>query len=80
MVLMVRTFTSISLLSVRSFLLDFFTEERSCQGLKDAISFGLISDKSAEIPGSEYWKNCQFSIRNRPFSPFFFLRVRMQIS
>ena len=29
----------------------------------------LISDKSAEIPGSEYWKNCQFSIQNRPFSP-----------
>ena len=61
------------------FLLDFFTEERSYQGLKDATSFGLISDKSAEIQGSEYWKNCQFSIRNWPFLPFFFVFARMQM-
>ena len=38
------------------------TGERSYQGLKDATSFGLISDKSAEILGSKYSKNCQFSI------------------
>ena len=44
------------------FLLEFFTEERSYQGLKDATSFGLILDKSAEIRGSKYWRNCQFSI------------------
>ena len=62
------TCTSISLLSV-GFFLRFLTEERSYEGLKDATSFGLISDKSAEIRGSEYWKNCQFSIRNWPFSP-----------
>ena len=55
------------------FLLDFFTEERSYQGLKDATSFGLICDKSTEIRGLEYWKNCQFSIWNRSFLPFFFL-------
>ena len=36
--------------------------DRSYQWLKDATLFGLISDKSAEIQGSEYWKNCQFSI------------------
>ena len=36
------------------FLCDFFTEERSYQGLKDATSFGLLSDKSAEILGSKY--------------------------
>ena len=29
---------------------------------KDVTSFCLISDKSTEIQGSEYWKNCQFSI------------------
>ena len=40
----------------------FFMRDRSYQWLKDATSFGLISDKSAEIRGSEYWKNCQFSI------------------
>ena len=40
----------------------FFMTDRSYQWLKDATSFGLISDKSAEIRGSEYWKNCQFSI------------------
>ena len=37
-------------------------KDRSYQGLKDATLFGLICDKSAEIRGSEYWKNCQFSI------------------
>ena len=31
-----------------NFLLDFFTEEKSYQELKDATSFGLLSDKSAE--------------------------------
>ena len=36
------------------FLLDFFTEEGSYQGLKDATSFGLLSDKSAEILGWKY--------------------------
>ena len=55
------------------FLLDIFTEEGSYQGLKDTTLFGLISDKSAEIRGSEYLKICQFSILNRPFSLFFFL-------
>ena len=40
----------------------FFMRDRSYQWLKDATSFGLISDKSAEIRGLEYWKNCQFSI------------------
>ena len=44
---MVRTCTSISLLSV-GLSLRFFTEEGSYQGLKDAASFGLLSDKSAE--------------------------------
>ena len=61
------------------FLLDFFTAERSYQGLKDATLFGLISDKSAEIQGPEYWKNCQFSIQNRPFLPFFFVFACMQM-
>ena len=40
----------------------FFMRDRSYQWLKDATSFGLISDKSTEIQGSEYWENCQFSI------------------
>ena len=44
------------------FLLDIFMRDRSYQELKDATSFGLICGKSAEIQGSEYWKNCQFSI------------------
>ena len=44
------------------FLLDIFTEEGSYQGLKDTTSFGLLSDKSAEILGSEYSNFCQFSI------------------
>ena len=44
------------------FLLDFFTEEGSYQGLKDATSFGLLSDKSAEILGSEYSNFRQFFI------------------
>ena len=47
--------------------------DRSYEWLKDATLFGLISDKSAEIRGSEYWKNCQFSIRNWPFSAFLFV-------
>ena len=34
----------------------FFMRDRSYLWLKDATSFGLISDKSAEIRGSEYWK------------------------
>ena len=58
---MVSTFTSISLLSV-GLSLRFFTEEGSYQGLKDATSFGLLSDKSTEILGSEYSDFCQFSI------------------
>ena len=41
------------------FLLDFFTEEGSYQGLKDATSFGLLSDKSAEILGWKYSNICQ---------------------
>ena len=36
--------------------------DRSYQWLKDATSFGLISDKSAEILGSKYLNICQFSI------------------
>ena len=45
--------------------------DRSYQWLKDATSFGLISDKSTEIQGSEYWENCQFSILAEigPFHP-----------
>ena len=37
-----------------TFLLDFLTEEGSYQGLKDATSFGLLSDKSTEILGLKY--------------------------
>ena len=44
------------------FLLDFFTEERPYQGLKDATLFGLLSDKSTEILGLEYSNFHQFSI------------------
>ena len=44
------------------FLCDFFTEEGSYQGLKDATSFGLLSDKSAELLGSKYSNFCQISI------------------
>ena len=58
---MVRTCTSISLLSV-GLSLKFFTEERSYEGLKYATSFGLLSDKSAEKLEGEYSKNYQFSI------------------
>ena len=47
--------------------------DRSYQWLKDDTSFGLISDKSTEIRGLEYWKNCQFSIQNQPFSAFLFV-------
>ena len=39
-----------------------WTGERSYQELKDATLFGLISDKSAEIWGSEYSNFGQFSI------------------
>ena len=42
------------------FLLDFFTEEGSYQGLKDATSFGLLSDKSTEIVGWKYSNFCQY--------------------
>ena len=35
----------------------FFIRDRSYQGLKDATSFGLISDKSAE---KLEWKNSNF--------------------
>ena len=42
-----------------------------------STSFGLISDKSAEIRGSEYWKNCQFSILAEIGH---FHMLRMQIS
>ena len=38
------------------------TGERSYQGLKDAISFGLISDKSAEKSEGENSNFGQFSI------------------
>ena len=47
MACMLRAFPQISLLSV-GISLRFFTEERSCQWLKDATSFGLLSDMSAE--------------------------------
>ena len=40
----------------------FFMRDRSYQWLKGATSFDLISDKSTEILGSEYWKSSQFSI------------------
>ena len=44
------------------FLLDFFTEERSYQGLKDATLMSFLSDKSAEILGSKYLIIWKFSI------------------
>ena len=44
------------------FLIDFFTEEGSYQGLKDATLIGLLSDKSAEIQGLKYSNFGQFSI------------------
>ena len=47
MACMERGFPQISLLSVR-ISLRFFTEERSYQWLKDATSFGLLSEKSAK--------------------------------
>ena len=40
----------------------FFTEEGSYQWLKDATSFGLLSDKTAEKLEGEYSNICQFSI------------------
>ena len=45
--------------------------DRSYQGLKDATSFGLICDKSAEILGWKYSNFYQFPIQ--PFLAFFFL-------
>ena len=42
------------------FLLDFFTEEGSYEGLKDTTSFGLLSDKSTEILGWKYSNFCQY--------------------
>ena len=39
------------------FLLDFLTEEGSYQWLKDATSFGLLSDKSTE---KLEWENSNF--------------------
>ena len=48
-----EAFTLISLISWNFFVI-FFTEEGSYQGLKDATSFGLLSDKSAEILGLKY--------------------------
>ena len=36
--------------------------DRSYTWLKDATSFGFISDKSAEIQRSKYWNIGQFSI------------------
>ena len=63
------------------FLLDIFTEEGSYQWIKDATSFGLISDKSTEIRGSEYWKSCQFSIHTKLAIFGFLVRMlRMQIN
>ena len=55
------------------FLLDFFTEKRSYQGLKDATSFGLVSDKSAEkleeensnfhqiLHAGHFWASCLYA-------------------
>ena len=54
----------------------FFMRDRSYQWLKDATSFGLISDKSAEIQGSKYSIIGQFSILAMAFVFVF----RMQIS
>ena len=53
------------------FLLDFFTEEGSYQGLKDATSFGLLSDKSPMILGSKY-----SNFRQIPDSAIFSLHGR----
>ena len=50
--------------------------DRSYQGLKDATSFGLICDKSAEILGWKHTNFCQFPIR--PFLAFFFLLLHVR--
>ena len=50
------------------FLLDFFTEERSYQGLKDATSISCLSDKSAEILVLKYLIIWKFSILKHLFS------------
>ena len=55
-----------------------FMRDRSYQWLKDATSFGLISDKSAEIQGSEYWKNYQFSIL-AAWSFYMFAHMQMRL-
>ena len=65
MACMVRASTSISLLS-GGLSLSFFTEEGSYQGLKDATSFGLLSDKST---GILRWKYSNF--RQIPDSAIF---------
>ena len=51
--------------------------DRSYQWLKGAILLGLISDKSTEMQGSEYWKNCQFSILS--FAFVFDFRMQMRL-
>ena len=53
MACMVKGFPQISLLSVR-IRLRFFTEEGSYQWLKDATSFGLLSNKTAEKLGGKF--------------------------
>ena len=80
MACMVRSFTSISLLSV-GISLRFFTKERSYQGLKDATSFSLLSDKSAEKSEEENSNICQFSIlATWPTQSFVFARMQMRLS
>ena len=57
------------------FLWDFFTEERSYQGLKDATLFGLLSDKSTEKLEEEN-SNFRQILHTGHFQP----SVHMQIS
>ena len=77
--IMARGFTSISLLSI-GVGAHFFMRDRSYQWLKDATLFGLISDKSAEIWGSEYSNIGQFSILAMADIAFLFVFACMQIS
>ena len=56
------------------------TGERSYQGLKDAISFGLLSDKSAEKLEGENSNICQFSILATWQTQSLCVCFRMQIS
>ena len=56
---MVRTCISISLLSIAVGGSFFFMRDRSYQWLKDATSFGLLSDKSAEKLKGENSNFCQ---------------------